>query len=269
VLITETAEVRIQAQMDALRSQIGDNIPEEIRQRMNNMSRDTASAAAAVVDRQAAVDMARNVAFAVIQTISDDETFNFRSSRVGDVGKSPLQDWLDIGIGAYASGDRSPVNYLRENFEMSFPLEDVVFMSRPFVAARILGGQQQQGGGNLAQMAKVFMGGGEGGAAKSKPGGGQPKAKGGGGQQRELPKDEQDELLFDGQAISFFDFFMERFGVEKMRELIEFVLEGNESWDFLVQPHVLGRDFIRTETEWAEWLRSQPVSEPKPKFQVQ
>jgi hypothetical protein len=56
-----------------------------------------------------------------------------------------------------------------------------------------------------------------------------------------------------------------------MRELIEFVLEGNESWNFLVQPHVLGRDFIRIETEWADWLRSQPVPEPKqkPKFQVQ
>jgi hypothetical protein len=250
VLITETAEVRIQEQLDRMRAQMGDNVPEEIRQRMAGMSGD----ATAVVDRQVAVNMARNVAFAIIQTILEDETFNFRSSRVSDVGRSPLQDWMDIGIGGYASGDRSAVRYLRENLDMAFPLEDVIFMSRPFVAADIMGGQQQRGGAG-------------GGAAKAKPGG--AAKPGGGGQQRELPKDEQDQLLFDGQAISFFEYFLEMFGIEKMRELIGFVLEGNESWDFLVQPHVLGRDFIRIETDWAEWLTSQPVPEPKPKFQVQ
>ena len=267
VLVSTTPEVRIQAQMELMRSQMGDNIPDEIRQRINTMSRDLAN-----VDPQAVSDMARNIAFAVTQVMmnDNDEYFQFRSSRVEDVSKSPLQDWLDVAIGAYVSGDKSSVRYLQENLDMMFPIEDVLFMSRPFVASTVINQVNQRsgggfpGGGDGQGMPKTMIGGGDGGGR----GQGAPKAKPGGageGQQRTLSKDEQDRLLFDGQAISFFDYFMEKFGIEKVRDLIGFVSEKNESWDFVVRPDLLGRDFSKTETEWSEWLRKQSIPDSKPK----
>ncbi|MCL2878300.1 MAG: hypothetical protein FWF13_05920, partial [Acidobacteria bacterium] len=128
VLILTTPEIRIQQQLERIKAQIGDNIPGEILQRMNSMSRDMASNND---DPQAVSNMARNIAFAILQVISNDEIFQFRASRVEDVGKSKLQDWLDIGIGAYVSGDKSAVRYLQENLDMMFPIDDVLIMPRP------------------------------------------------------------------------------------------------------------------------------------------
>ena len=268
VLISTTPEVRIRAQLDNMKAQMGDNIPEEILQRINTQLRDSASN----IDPQTVRNMTRNIAWAILHVITNDEIFQFRSSRVEDVGKSKLQDWLDIGIGAYVNGDKSAVRYLQENLDMMFPIDDVLFMPRPFVASSATGGSQggmtvMGGGGQMPKMSTGGQGGQGGqrqaqGAAKSKPEGGMQ-------QQRVLPKDEQDRLLFDGQAISFFDYFLDKFGIEKLRELIEFGLEGNESWNFITRPDVLGRDFSKIETEWLEFLAKQSIPESKPKFKVQ
>ena len=275
VLISTTPEVQIRARIDSMRAQMGDNIPEDIMQRINTQLRDAASS----IDQQAVSNMARNIAFAILQVITNDEIFQFRSSRVEDVGKSRLQDWLDIGIGAYVNGDKSAIRYLQENIDMMFPIDDVLFMPRPFVAPSTTGGGQ--GGMTVmtgGQMPKMSTGGNQGGGQggqggqrqQGQQGQGAPKSKpDGGGQQRTLPKDEQDRLLFDGQAISFFDYFLEKFGIEKMRELIEFGREGNESWDFVTRPDLLGRDFSKIETEWLEFLSKQSIPESKPKFKVQ
>jgi len=284
VLILTTPEVQIRARIDSMKAQMGDNIPEEILQRINTQLRDTASN----IDQQAVRNMARNIAFAILQVITNDEIFQFRSSRVEDVGKSKLQDWLDIGIGAYVNGDKSSIRYLQDNLDMMFPIDDVLIMPRPFVASSIIGGSQGgaqgmtimgngQSGPGGGQMPKISAdGGGQGGQRQQGQGGqrqqgqGAPKSKTEvGGQQRTLPKDEQDRLLFDGQAISFFDYFLEKFGIGKMRELIEFGLEGNESWDFVTRPDLLGRDFSKIETEWLEFLSKQSVPESKPKSKVQ
>jgi len=271
VLVSTTPEVRIQEQMERIKSQIGDNIPEEMRQRMNNMMnnmpRDMMRDMTSNAERQAASAMARDIAFAVLQVMVNDENFNYRSSRVDDVSKSPLQDWLDIGIGAYASEDKSAVRYLRENLDMAFPIEDVLFMARPFVASNDASGRT--GGGAAA--GGGFPGGGFPGGQGQRQGaaGGAPKSKPDGGQQRTMSKDEQDRMLFDGQAISFFDYFLEKFGIEKMRELIEFASEKNESWDYIVRPDIMGRDFTKIEKEWTEWLMKQPVPDPKPKPKAQ
>ena len=263
VLISNTPEVRIRAQLDSMKARMGDNIPEDFLQSMNAQLSDASSN----VDPQTVSNMARNIAFAILQVITTDEYFQFRASRVEDVGKSILQDWLDIGIGAYVSGDKSSIRYLQDNIEMMFPLDDVIFMSRPFVASSVTGGS---GGGASQGMPKMRPGGdgggqggqqGQGGAPKSKPENFVP--------QRVLPKDEQDRLLFDGQAISFFDFFMEKFGIEKVRELIEFSRLGNESWDFVTTPDLMGRDFSKVESDWMEWLMKQKASDPKPKSKVQ
>ena len=277
VLISSTPEVRMQTMLEQAKAQLGDNIPEEIRQRMNSMSREVGA-----VDQQTVTNMARNIAFAVLHVMMNrsDEYFQFRASRVEDVGKSPLQDWLDVSIGAYASGDKSSIRYLQENLDMMFPIEDVLFMARPYVSATAStggggqgGGMPKMQGGEGGGMPKMQGGGpgGEGGGRGGAQGQGAPKAKTAGGapQQRVLSKAEQDRLLFDGQAISFFDFFMEKFGIEKIRELIQFASEKNESWEYVVRPDRLGRDFSKIEPEWTEWLMKQsiPDSKPKPKAQ--
>jgi hypothetical protein len=245
---------------------MGDNIPEEIQQRLNASLRE----AAATVDPQSVSNMSRNIAWGVLQAMMNDENFQFRASRVEDVAKSPLVDWLDVAIGAYVSGDRSAVRYLQENLDMAFPLEDVLFMARPFVNTATTGG-----GGGGQGMPKIMIGGEGGGGQGGRQGGqGQAKSKpegGGAPPQRTMSKDEQDRMLFDGQAISFFDYFMEKFGIEKIRELIGFASEGNESWDFVVRPEMLGRDFSKIEPDVNEWIMKQsiPVSKPKVKIQQQ
>lgn len=273
VIIADAPEFRMQEQLERLKAQIGDNIPPEILQRIKDMPRDMAAG----MDQQAAGTMAKNIAFAVLQIMMNDENFQFRASRVDDVAKSPLQDWLDIGIGAYASGDREALRYLQENIDMAFPFEDVLFMARPYVAqsntASNGGGGGGQGGvfimggagGDMGQMPKMNSGGGgqgqrQGGAPKSKPdGGGAP-------QQRTLSKDEQDRRLFDGQAIVFFDYIMEKFGIEKVRELIAYVNETkDESYFFVTRPDVLGREFSKIEADLNAWLMKQSIPDPKPK----
>jgi hypothetical protein len=266
-LVSVSSEVGMQEQLERIKAQIGDNLPEEIMQRLRNPPTDMA----ANMDRQAAVTMARNIAYAVLQTFSNEENFQFRSSRVGDVNKSPLQDWLDVAIGAYASGDKSAVQYLQENIDMAFPLEDVLFMTRPFVASDILGDQRggSRGGGGGPGGGQGGPGGGGQGQGGGQRQGGSPKSKPDGGQARTLSKDEQDQRLFDGQAIAFFEYFIEKLGIERMRELIAFVYEKNESWDYVVRPGMLGRDFAKIESDLNEWLAKQPKPEPKPKFQMQ
>ena len=324
MLVITTQEARMEEQMERRRGQMGNmgdmgnmaNIPDAIRQLMNdpdairqfmndpdaiNRLPENIRQLAGTVPREMMDNMdrqggqqrvsgtlAKDIAFAVTQVMMSDENFQYRSSRVDDVGRSPLQDWMDIGIGAYVGGDKSSITYLRENLDMMFPIEDVLFMARPFVGTG-LNGQQRGGPGG----GEGFPGGGEGffpgggagfpgggqqggGTAKSKqggqisakgkPSGGSPKGKPSGESQRTLPKDEQDRLLFDGQAISFFDYFLERFGIEKLRELIAFVRDKNESYEFVVKPEVLGSDASKIEATWLEWLNKQPLSEVRPKF---
>jgi hypothetical protein len=140
-----TPEVRMQ-----------DNIPAEMRDRM----RERPPEMMANVEQQAAATLVQQIAHAVIQT-SMDENIQFRSSRLDDMGKSPLPDWLDIGIAWYAAGGKANLEFLNQNMEQTFPIEDILSMSRPFVASSF-----DQGGGG-------FPGGGM-------PGGGMPGMNGGG-----------------------------------------------------------------------------------------
>ena len=51
------------------------------------------------------------------------------------MGKSPLPDWLDIGIASYVERSQyAPSPTCKQNMDQTFPLEDVLSMARPFAA---------------------------------------------------------------------------------------------------------------------------------------
>jgi hypothetical protein len=294
-LSVESPEIRAQAMMERMRSMMGDDIPAEIRDRMRNMQPST-------MDNRATEDTARKVAYAIIQT-SFAKNLKYRSSRLNDMGKSPLPDWLDIGIGAYATGQDPNINYLKQNMEQTFSIEDVLTMSRPFVASTFLQGDSSgngrggfgggqgfppggfsgaggeggsQGGFNGGQgFPPGGFGGANGGGQGFPPGGfggmnggGQGRqgngGRQGGGSQRTIPKDEQDQMIFDGESSTFFAFLLEKIGMEKMKALIASVREDNSGTGarkYVTRPDMLGEDYSKIETQWIDYvqnLKSEP-----------
>ncbi len=166
-----TPEVRMQEMMERMKAQMGDDLPAEIRNRM----RERPPEMMANVEQQAAAALVQQIAHAVTQT-SMDENIQFRSSRLDDMGKSPLPDWLDIGIAWYAAGGKANLEFLNQNMEQTFPIEDIISMSRPFVASSF-----DQGGGMPGTNGGGFPGGGMPGMnGGGFPGGGMPGMNGGG-----------------------------------------------------------------------------------------
>jgi hypothetical protein len=72
-----------------------------------------------------------------------------------------------------------------------------------------------------------------------------------------MSKDEQDRMLFDGQAGTFFAFAMEKLGIEKIKELVRQAREGKESREYLGRPDALGSDFEKIEADWVAWVKAQ------------
>jgi hypothetical protein len=292
-LTAATPEVRSQEMMERMKSRMGGEIPAEFLDRIKTMAPEMM----ANVEKQSVTSMVQQIAYAVIQSLLV-EDLQYRSSRLDDMGKSPLPDWLDIGIASYASGANSTLAYLQQNMDQTFPIEDVLSMSRPFVASTSDdgfggGGARGGGGGNSGGFNRSqgdapsgFGGGGmggfsgrSGGGFPGQSGGGFPGGSGGGfpggrmnnsggqggmrgGMQRTLPKDEQDRMLFDGQASTFFAYMLEKVGAEKVRDLISQVREGRESRDYIARPEVLGSDFEKIEEDWAAWVKAQKTEEP-------
>jgi len=285
-LTVVTSEVRSQEMMARMKSMMGNDIPAEIKERMRKMQPEMMANA----EKQMVATMTQQIAHAVIQTLLDKE-LQYRSSRVDDMGKSPLPDWLDIGIASYASGTNSALSYLKQNMDQSFPVEDVLSMARPFVASssgQNGGGMGRPGdnsggnsggsptmsgfpGGGAASSGVRNMGGfsgagGMGGFSGAGSMGGFPGGNGGGmggsggqrgGPQRTMSKDEQDRMLFDGQASSFFAYILEKLGLDKVRELVKQAQEGKESREYLERPDVLGPDFEKIEDDWTAWVKAQ------------
>ena len=286
-------EVRSQEMLARIKGQMGGQVPAEILDRMRKMQPEMMASQ----EKQMVTTITQQIAYAVLQTMLDKD-LQYRSSRLDDMGKSPLPDWLDIGIACYASGSNSALSYLQQNMEQSFPLEDILSMARPFVASS--SGQNGNGGG----MSRSNRGGGEGGgmpgggmSGGGMPGGGQgsygargmggfggggmggfggaggqggQRSGGQGGQrnggQRMMPKDEQDRMLFDGQSSTFFSYMIDKVGIEKVRELIKQVQEGKESREYVSKADVLGPDFEKIEEDWAAWVKTQKSTEPSRPF---
>jgi hypothetical protein len=98
--------------------------------------------------------------------------------------------------------------------------------------------------------------GGFGGRVTNGGGGGFGGNGGRGGAQRNLPKDEQDRMLFDGQASTFFSYLIEKIGIEQVKQLVKQAVEGKESREFITQPDVLGTDFSKIEEDWVNWVKT-------------
>ncbi len=259
-LTLTTAGARAQQMLERIKAQMGDEIPAEILERFKNRPPEMNAEA----EKQAASTLMRQVAYAILQTMLNKD-LRYRSSRIDDMGKSPLPDWLDIGIASYAAGDYIYASYLQEHMEESFPIEDILTMSRPFVASSY--GQSSGGGGGMMGRSGGAQGGTPpnfGGDQGAPPAGfsgrGQGGSSGGGGQrgnfQRTIPKDEQDRMLFDGQSSTFFCYLMDKIGIEKVKELIRKVQEGTEGRELLAQPELLGPDFGEIEKDWIEWVKA-------------
>ena len=281
-LSIETPEVMAEEMMARIKSRMGDDVPAEIMDRIKSRTPDMVSSA----EGRMANETVRKIAYAVIQT-NFAKDLRYRSSRLNDMGKSPLPDWLDIGIGTYVTGNDPNLNYLQENMEQTFPLEDILTMSRPFVASTFLqtensgssdgmfgsrGGRSGMNGGQ-GFPSGGFGGMGQGGVPPSggfggmRSGEGPPSGFNGGGQgfpggngspqggfQRVIPKDEQDQMIFDGQSSTFFTFLLEKVGIEKVKELIQAVQEDIVARDFIARSDMLGDDYGKIEQEWIEWV---------------
>ncbi len=284
-LSIDSPDIQAEAMMERIRSRMGDDIPAELLERFQNMQPSMMASA----ENRMVQDATRRVTYAIIQT-SFAENLKYRSSRLNDMGKSPLPDWLDIGIGVYATGEDANLSYLLQNMEQTFPIEDILTMSRPFVASTFLqgdssgsgrgsfgpgGGQGFPSGGFGGMSAEGgppqggFSGMGQGGFPQGGFSGRGEDSQGGtggqrGGRQRTIPKDEQDQMIFDGQSSTFFAFLLEKVGIEKARELINAVQEGVEGRDFIAREDVLGGDYRIIEEEWIEWV--QKLEPPPPQF---
>ena len=291
-LTVETPEIRAEQMMARMKSMMGNEISPELLERFK--ARQPTMMASA--ENRVVNDTLRKMAYAVIQT-SFAKNLRYRSSRLNDMGKSPLPDWLDIGIGAYVSGEDPNVAYLQQNMEQTFPIEDILTMSRPFVASTFIqaseggsssggtfgsrGGSRSGNGGSQGFPSGGSSGMGQGGFPPSgfggmSPGSGPPAGFGGGdqggaggeggqrgGMQRTIPKDEQDQMIFDGQSSTFFTFLIEKVGIQKVRELIQAVQENVEGRDFVARSDVLGDDYNKIEEEWIGWVQDL---KPQPAF---
>ena len=266
-LTATTAEMRTQETLARIKSQMGGEIPAQILERIRNRP----PAMAADFEKQMVSSTVQQIAYAVLQSALG-KNLQYRSSRLDDMGKSPLPDWMDIGIATYASGSNPNVGFLQQNMEQTFSIEDIISMSRPFVASTSEQGGNPGGG-------RPAGGSGGGGGGMMAPGGGQgspPAGMGGtrgsgglgnqggqrGGAQRTLSKDEQDRMLFDAQAGTFFAYLYEKIGLEKIKELIRQAIEGKESREFIMKPDVLGPDIGKIEEDWAAWVKAQKPERP-------
>jgi hypothetical protein len=279
-LTAVTPNVRAQQMLERIKSRMGGKVPAELLDRMNKMPGDMMANA----EKQMVASVSQQMTHAILQTMLNPD-IQYRSSRLDDMGKSPLPDWLDIGIASYISGNNASLSFLQQNLEQTFPLEDVLSMARPFVATS----SDQEGGGPGGGMMPQMGGNGNGGQRSGMPnfgngggmpnfgnGGGVPNFGGGGfgggamgapggmrgGQQRTMPKDEQDRTLFDGQASTFFAYLLEKVGLEKVRELVKQARDGNESREYVCKPDVLGSDFAKIEADWVAWVKTQKAPEP-------
>ncbi len=257
VLVQTTSEVAAQQRLAQIKAQMGGMVPPQILERFQNRTPEQKAAEEARLVSSTSLRMC----YAILMTTLN-PTKEYRSSRIEDMGRSPLADWLDIGLAAYASGSSfSNLGFLQARLEEAFPLEDVLVMPRPFIAPVETG----VGGGNVViRMGGDGGGSTAGGAQGGMPGGGMPGGGGGqrggsGGGQRafNLPKDQQDRMLFDAQAATFFRYAIEKLGETKVREAVQWNRDGKLTREALFRDGYLGTNLDQVEKDWQDWVKMQ------------
>lgn len=279
-LIQLTPEATAQQRIAEIKARMGNMLPPEVLNRLQNRTAEQKASD----DARMIAPMMQKLSFAVVSTTLDAER-EYKSSRLDDLSRSPIPDWLDLGIAWYATGVGLNMRYLQDRIEEAFPLEDVLSMPRPFVAPPDTGGGGGQtvirmasaGGPNGAgagsgqlnaappQGAVMF-----GGASQGQGGGGRRDGgRGSGGSGRgdisqfmSLPKDMQDRMIFDAQAASFFSYTLQKLGIEKAKEIVKESIAGKSTREILSRPGFLGPDMEKIETAWLEWVKAQKVDAP-------
>lgn len=271
-LTATTPEVRMQEMMDRMKSQFEGEIPAEFKTRLNNLSPEMMAEA----ETQMVDSIKNQISYAVVWALFAPDS-RYRSSRLDDVGKSPLPDWMDIGIATYANSSTIDRAFLREHMDQTFSLEDILLMSRPFVASSFnqgsggsfrgggggMPGGMSGGGGDMPRFSRG-SGGGQSGGMSGFPSGFGSRGSGSfggssgqrGGRERVLPKDEQDRMLFDAQSGTFFLYLIDKVGVEKVKMLIKEVEAGGESLEEVTKPDLLGSDLDKIELDWVNWVQA-------------
>jgi hypothetical protein len=201
----------------------------------------------------------------------------FRPSRYDEVGRSPLSDWIDIGLVAYAIGEPMNLRYLQDRMDEAFPLEDVMSMSRPFVAP-----ESQGGGGGMRSGStggNPNPGAGAGGANRGGQGG-SPDVRvvvggggaqsgggrgGGGGRGREMPKEQVDRMFFDAQSSTFFSYLIQKLGIDKVKGLVQANKDGKITHDLVMSKDLLGADYDTIEPDWQTWVKAQQAPDSGPR----
>jgi uncharacterized membrane protein YgcG len=197
----------------------------------------------AAMEARAATTLAAQVGYSILQTTLNPDK-PFRASRLDDVSRSPLVDWIDIALVAHATGTSGTnLRYMQENIELSFPIEDVLSMSRPFVAQQDASLSGGGGGGGM---------GGQGGGARG--------GRGGGG--ATLPKDVQDRMMFDAQSASFFNYLIEKEGIEKAKDIVAQNRKGTEALE--VVQKIFGTNMDKLGKDWQAWAMEQKPPENIP-----
>jgi hypothetical protein len=253
---------------------MGDQIPVEARNRILNQTPEMKSAA----EKRYVANTILGVAQAIlVTTLAPDRDFHL--SRLSDMARSPLPDWLDVGIVSYASSNAGiNLAVLQDRADEAFPLEDVLSISQPFVAPTTSSnsGGVRAGGGSGNSGAPQGQGG------TNNPGGGStsggtraPGGQSGGGQGgfpqasgarsarggQPMSKDQQDRNMFDAESTSFFAYFIDKFGVEKAKSVIQSAIEGKEIREILQQRDFGGEDWEKIETEWQDWIKTNKVGQ--------
>ncbi len=254
VITQLTAEANAQQRMAQIKAQAGGQLPPDAMERFQKRSSEMRS----VMETRMVSSTVQRAAFAMLSTTLSPEK-EFRASRLDDMGRSPLADWLDVGLTSYAAGSEAiNYRYLKDHLEEAFPLEDLLSMSRPFVAPNA-GGD----GGGTQMRAGATGNGGDNGATQGprQPGGGENHVGGARGG-APMAKDAQDRATFDAQAAAFFAFVLQKIGVEKSREVVQWNREGKLTREALIRPGYLGTDLDQVELDWQSWVKEQKSDGP-------
>jgi hypothetical protein len=233
-----TPDVGIRQSLERMKSRMGGEIPPEMLERLKQRASGAESRMVGTAVLQAG--------YAILMTTLNPEK-EFRTSRLDDMHRSPLADWLDIGLAVYASkSGESQVAFLQGRIEESSPIEDVLFMSRPVVVPTFDGGNSGFSGERSGRPPN-----GTGGSPNSPQGQSSPASS--------IPKDVQVRMMFDAQAATFFAYLLETQGVEKVREIVQLNRNGEDIQQILERPEFLGSDYQAVENSWREWVGNQKV----------